>query len=45
MKIQKITLLDKNGRERKIDFGKTSVAYRAKMVLGYVARMIAPDKK
>lgn len=44
MKIQKITVLDKNGREREIDFQKTSVAYRAKMVLGYVARMIAPKR-
>lgn len=44
MKIQKIVLLDKNGREREVDFQKTSVAYRAKIVLGYVARMIAPKK-
>ena len=45
MKIQKIILLDKNGREREIDFQKTSIPYRAKIVLGYVARMIAPSKK
>jgi hypothetical protein len=45
MKIQKITLLDKSGREREIDFKKTSVAYRAKIVLTHVARMIAPNKK
>jgi len=38
--IQKITVVDANGRERTIDFQKTPVAYRAKSVLGYVAKMM-----